>query len=203
MISACTSVFFNILSRRARSTLRIFPRIGKIACVCGSRASTAVPPAESPSTINSSLSAGLPLWQSLSLSGIPAPDRAVFLRTALRAFFAAIRAWAAATAFLTIRFASVGFSSIHSSSFVLVSFCTNERIETLPSFAFVCPSNCGSRNLTVMIAVIPSRISSPRRFSSFSLRIFVDLAYLLTTDVSAVLKPSTCMPPSTVEMPFA
>ena len=68
---------------------------------------------------------------------MPAPDNAVLRRTALRAFFAAMRACAAATAFLTIRFASVGFSSIHSSSFVFVSFCTNERIETLPSFAFV------------------------------------------------------------------
>ena len=31
-------VFFSILSRRARSTLRILPRIGRIAWVCGSRA---------------------------------------------------------------------------------------------------------------------------------------------------------------------
>ena len=137
VISVWISVFFNILSRRARSTFKIFPRIGKIACVRGSRASTAVPPAESPSTMNSSVSLASVLVQSFNLSGIPAPASAVLRRTALRAFFAASRACAAAIAFLTMRFASVGFSCIHSSSRALVSFCTNERMDTLPNFALV------------------------------------------------------------------
>ena len=203
VMSACTSLFFNILSRRARSTFRIFPRIGRMACVRGSRASTAVPPAESPSTMNSSLSAGSPLPQSFNLSGMPAPESAVLRRMALRAFFAAIRACAAATAFFTTRLASVGFSWNHSSNLVLVSFWTNERIETLPSFALVCPSNWGSRNFTDTTAVTPSRMSSPSRFSSFSFNPPEARAYLFTTEVSAVLKPSTCMPPSTVEMPLA
>ncbi len=39
------------LSRRARSTLRIFPRSGRIAWLCGLRPRTAEPPAESPSTM--------------------------------------------------------------------------------------------------------------------------------------------------------
>ena len=148
MISAWISLFFSILSMRARSTLRILPRIGRIACVRGSRASTAVPPAESPSTMNSSLSAALRLEQSFSLSGMPAPDSAVLRRMALRAFFAATRAWAAACAFLTTLLASVGFSSSHSARRSLVAFWTNERIGTLPSLAFVWPSNCGSRSFT-------------------------------------------------------
>ena len=50
-ISDCTSVFLSILSRRARSTLRILPRIGRIAMVAGLRASLADPPAELPSTM--------------------------------------------------------------------------------------------------------------------------------------------------------
>ena len=50
-MSAWISMFFSILSMRARSTLRIFPRIGKIAIVRGSRASFAEPPAELPSTM--------------------------------------------------------------------------------------------------------------------------------------------------------
>ena len=84
-----------------------------------------------------------------------------------------------------------------------MAFWTNERIGTLPSLALVWPSNCGSRSFTEMIAVIPSRMSSPRRLSSFSLSSVLALAYLLSTDVSAVLKPSTCIPPSVVEMPLA
>ena len=157
-------------STRARSTLRILPRIGRIACVRGSRADTAVPPAESPSTMNSSLSRGSRLEQSFSLSGMPAPDRPLLRRTTSRAFLAASRAWEAAMAFFTMRLASVGFSSSHSASWALVAFWTSERIETLPSLAFVWPSNCGSRSLTEMMAVRPSRMSSPSRFSSFSFR---------------------------------
>ena len=42
------------LSSRARSMFKIFPRRGSIACVRLSRPVFAVPPAESPSTINSS-----------------------------------------------------------------------------------------------------------------------------------------------------
>ncbi len=84
-----------------------------------------------------------------------------------------------------------------------MAFWTNERIETLPSLAFVCPSNCGSRSFTAMIAVIPSRMSSPVRLSSFSLSRFFARAYLFSTVVSAVRKPSTCIPPSMVEMLLA
>ena len=84
-----------------------------------------------------------------------------------------------------------------------MAFWTNERIETLPSLALVWPSNCGSRSFTETMAVMPSRMSSPSRFSSFSLSRFLARAYLFTTVVSAVLKPSTCMPPSMVEMPLA
>ena len=134
---------------------------------------------------------------------MPAPDSAVLRRIALRAFFAATRACAAARLFLTILFASVGFSSNHSARRSLVAFWTNERIGTLPNLALVWPSNCGSRSFTDTIAVMPSRMSSPVRFGSFSLSRFFALAYLLTTVVSAVLKPSTCMPPSMVEMPLA
>jgi hypothetical protein len=57
---AWISVFFSILSMRARSTLRIFPRMGRMAWVWGLRASLADPPAELPSTMNSSLSRGVP-----------------------------------------------------------------------------------------------------------------------------------------------
>ena len=53
--------------------------------VYGSRAWTAEPPAESPSTMNSSDSRGSLDAQSLSLSGIPAPSSADFRRADRRA----------------------------------------------------------------------------------------------------------------------
>ena len=80
-----------------------------------------------------------------------------------------MRARAAWIDFCTIWLASVGFSSSHSPSFSLVARSTSERMETLPSLALVWPSNCGSRRRTEMMAVRPSRMSSPLRFSSFSL----------------------------------
>ena len=55
-------------------------------------------------------------------------------------------------------------------SFSLVAFSTSDRISVLPSLVLVWPSNCGLRSFTDTIAVRPSRMSSPRRFSSFSLR---------------------------------
>ena len=54
-VSDWISVLATTLSIDARSTLRILPRSGRIACVRGSRASRAEPPAESPSTMNSSV----------------------------------------------------------------------------------------------------------------------------------------------------
>ena len=120
-----------------------------------------------------------------------------------RAFLAAMRAWAPAIAFLTILLASVGFCSNHSPSLSLVAFCTSVLMLVLPSLALVWPSNCGSRRRTEMMEVMPSRMSSPWRFGSFSLSRFLARACLLTTVVSAALKPSSWVPPSVVLMPLA
>ena len=54
-----------------------------------------------------------------------------------------------------------------------------------------------------MMAVRPSRMSSPRRFSSFSFSVPLARAYLLATLVRDFLNPSSCIPPSMVEMPLA
>ena len=107
--------------------------------------------------------------QSLSLSGMPAPSSSVLLRMTSRALRAAMRAWEAAMAFLTILLASVGFSSNHCCSLSLVTLVTSERMAVLPSLPLVWPSNCGLPRRTEMMAVRPSRMSSPARFSSFSL----------------------------------
>ena len=59
----------SILSKRARSTLRILPRKGSTAWFSRLRACLAEPPAESPSTMKSSDLAGSRSWQSASLPG--------------------------------------------------------------------------------------------------------------------------------------
>ena len=61
----------------------------------------------------------------------------------------------------------------------------------LPSFVFVCPSNCGSRSFTLITAVSPSRTSSPVRLGSCSLRMFAFRAYLFSVAVSALRNPVT------------
>ena len=94
-------------------------------------------------------------------------------------------------AFKTIWRPSVGFSSSHSANFSLVARSTRERMDVLPSLALVWPSNWGLTSLTETMAHMPSRISSPRRFSSFSFNMLRERAYLLTTLVSAFFRPST------------
>jgi hypothetical protein len=54
-----------------------------------------------------------------------------------------------------------------------------------------------------MIAVRPSRTSSPERLSSFSLRMPFSRAYVLIVYVSAERKPERCEPPSWVLMLLA
>src|SRR5690554_5003188 len=75
-----------------------------------SRPCLALPPAESPSTMNSSDRAGSFSWQSASLPGRPAISSAPLRRVISRALRAASRARAASIILLTITLASFGFS---------------------------------------------------------------------------------------------
>lgn len=70
--------------------------------------------------------------------------------------------------FSQITFATAGFCSKKISSCSLTMLSTALRATVLPSFCFVCPSNCGSSILTLTIAVRPSRMSSPERLCSLS-----------------------------------
>ena len=81
--------------------------------------------------------------------------------------------------------------------------CTKPLASVLPSLVLVWPSNCGSPSLIEMIAVRPSRTSSPERLSSFFLIRFHSSPQLFTRDVSAERKPSSWVPPSWVLMVFA
>ena len=95
VISAWISLFASTLSMRARSTLRILPRSGSTACVERSRPCLAEPPAESPSTMKISDSAGSLTEQSASLPGRREFSSADLRRVRSRALRAASRACAA------------------------------------------------------------------------------------------------------------
>jgi hypothetical protein len=164
------SAFESTLLIRFFSELITFPRSGRIAWKVRSRASTAEPPAELPSTRKSSADSGSLIWQSASFPGSDELSSAVLRRVSSRAFRAACRARAAETAFSMIRRASLGFSSRYSPRRWLTVCSTRPRTPGLPSFVFVWPSNCGLRSLTDSTAASPSRTSSPSRFSSFSFR---------------------------------
>src|ERR1700691_1848212 len=85
VISAWISVFARTLSMRDFSTLRILPRSGSTAWVLRSRPCLAEPPAESPSTTNSSARDGSLTEQSASLPGSVEFSRADLRRGRARA----------------------------------------------------------------------------------------------------------------------
>ena len=158
-----------ILSILAFSTFKILPRIGRIAWNSRLRPDLADPPAESPSTMKSSVSAGLLEEQSANFPGrleISKPD---FLRVTSRARLAATRALAAKIPFSTIRLAICGFSIRKSEKASLKRRLVILTTSLFPSLVLVCPSNCGFGCLTEITAVNPSRTSSPVRLSSLSL----------------------------------
>src|SRR6476620_3050323 len=91
VISAWISWFASTLSIRFLSALMILPRRGSTAWVLRSRACLAEPPAESPSTTNSSASAGSLTEQSASFPGRVEFSSADLRRVRSRAFLARSR----------------------------------------------------------------------------------------------------------------
>lgn len=119
---------------------------------------------------------GLRDWQSASLPGSAADSSRPLRRVRSRALRAATRAVAAWMALRTMSAASFGLRSNQSVRCSCTTFCTKVRASVLPSLVLVWPSNCGSPSLTEMIAVRPSRMSSPERLPSFSRSSFLSRA---------------------------
>jgi hypothetical protein len=71
--------------------------------------------------------------------------------------------------------ATAGFSSRKAPSLSLTIVSTIPFTSVLPSFVFVCPSNCGRGIFTLTTAVSPSRMSSPLMLS---FRSFVRLFFV-------------------------
>mmetsp|Transcript_7912 Transcript_7912/g.7511 ORF Transcript_7912/g.7511 Transcript_7912/m.7511 type:complete len:230 (+) Transcript_7912:662-1351(+) len=180
--------------------LRIFPRNGKIACVRLSLPCLALPAAESPSTMNTSLSLASRLAQSANFPGNIVEVSNVFLRTISLAAFAAAAALCAAEAFDTMASKMCGPKSKSFVNSADKSESIAWRTSGLPSLLFVWPSNSGSVTLTEMMAVNPSLTNSPGRLGPSALSFPVFLAMALTVLVKLALRPSTCVPPSRVRM---
>ena len=198
-MSVRISLLASIRSTRAFSTFSTLPRSGRIACVARSRPDCAEPPAESPSTRNSSVFAGSRSEQSRSLPGSDSPSITP-LRTVSRALRAASRARKAIMILLTTASPTDGFSSKKVMSRSLTIESTMPCTSPLPSFVFVWPSNCGWGTFTLTITVRPSRMSSPVTASFSLMPFFIARPYLFTVRVSAARKPERCVPPSTVWM---
>ncbi len=197
------SAFFSMSAREAFCTLRILPRMGSRAWNSELRASLAVPRAESPSTMNSSLRSSL-VRQSTSLAGSVELASADLRRWLSRCSRAAIRALAAEMTFsskerdccLSLR----PRASKNALSLAETTWATMRDTAGVPSTSLVCPSNCGSGSRTVTIAVMPSSTSSLVTASSPVLSRRAARSWSFSVRINARSKPDTWVPPCGVAM---
>ncbi len=130
---------------RAFSTLRILPRIGRIAWYCGLRPDLAEPPAESPSTMKISHfvgSFGLAVGQlARQRRRLQQPLAA---RQVARLAGRDARLGRLGCALRMMSAASFGLRSSQSVRCSWTTFWTKVFASVLPSLVLVWPSNCGS-----------------------------------------------------------
>ena len=198
------SAFLSMSPTEAFWTLRILPRIGSSAWNSELRASLAVPSAESPSTMNSSVRSLSLARQSASLDGSDDDSRAFLRRWVSLCCRAAIRVFDAPTTF-SISSRAWAFSArlVEVRNFFSsadTTLRTTLRAAGVPRISLVCPSNCGSASRTVTTAVRPSRMSSLITSSSLTRSALVARIASLNVLVSAASNPDTWVPPLGVAM---
>ena len=201
---AAHSAFLSMSASDAFCTFRILPRIGSSAWNSESLASLAVPSAESPSTMNSSLRSSAER-QSTSLAGSADVASADLRRWFSRCSRAAIRVLAAAaTLSSTARACCLPRprASKNALSSPATTSATIRDAAGVPSTSLVCPSNCGSGSRTAITAVSPSRMSSLVTASSpfFSSRTARSCSFSVRTRARS--NPATCVPPLGVAITF-
>ena len=139
--------------------MRILPRNGRIAWVLRSRACLALPPAESPSTMNSSEPSVAVLVQSASL-----PGRRSFFTAVLRevSFSARRRSRSSARSMTKSRslLACSGLPDSQWSNGSLIACSTMRWASAVASRSLVWPWNSGSRTNTESITAAPTITSS-------------------------------------------
>ena len=158
----------DILSKRAFSTLRIFPLIGRSPGTggrgpvwptrlrsrlrrCRARSGQDRAPGNRPAC-----------REGLLLSSAP------FRRTRSRALRAASRARAASTALLMMRRATFRFSSRYTPSLSLTTASTMPLTSVFPSFVLVCPSNRGRGILNCLPILFSEGVAHRNRFKDFA-----------------------------------
>ena len=172
------SAFLSMSPTEAFWTLRILPRIGSSAWNSELRASLAVPSAESPSTMNSSVRSLSAARQSASLAGSAEDSRAFLRRWVSLCWRAAIRVLDAADDLLHHQLGlgllgPLGRGQEASSARPRRPCAPTVRTAGVPRISLVWPSNCGSASRTVTTAVSPSRTSSLITSASLTLSALV------------------------------
>ena len=141
-INSFNSLFAPKRSSELDITFNTLPRSGIIAWVARSRACFAVPPADSPSTINSSVPAIPCLEQSANFAGIRTRLVGV-LRAISLTCFVLIRAFARFTTKSSNAFAVFGSDARNISHGSRSAFSVKRATSGLESFSLVWPKNCG------------------------------------------------------------
>ena len=126
------------------NVLRIFPLKGKTAWFSRFLPCFADPPAESPSTMKSSVPSCFEFWQSANLPGKPLNSNDPFLLTFSLAFRATSLATAACIIFVRTILATDGFWSNQIESFSLIIVSTIFLTSDDTSLSFVWDENFGS-----------------------------------------------------------
>ena len=151
----------------AEATFRIFPRRGSTAWVARSRACLAEPPAESPSTMNSSEPAAPALVQSASFPGSRSLRVAVLRATS---FSWRRRRRSSARSITQSRslLACCGEAASQWSKASRIAFSTMRPASTVASLSLVWPWNSGSRmktdSIEAQVAMTSSVVTAAMRF---------------------------------------
>ena len=192
-----SSLFSSTLAVDAPSVLSTLPRSGRIAWRARSRPCLAEPPAESPSTTNSSLVDRSRSW--CSRRACPAASTRPTVGP-LADDFGLRRAAGLAGA---RRQDDARDDALRQSSWLLFSQCSSAG-RTKPSTALVtsglfrrslvCPWNCGSSMKIESTPVMPSRMSSAVSVTPFGDRLCVSMK-LRTALPRPARRPFSCVPP--------
>ena len=191
---ACSSLLASTVRLSLDMVFSTLPRSGSTACVSLSRASFAEPPAESPSTRNSSFRVTSPEAQSTSLPGSVAMPEDFFLSTFLPL---ESRASACSIASSTIFAPSSGCSPSHSSKASRTHISSSLAAWRVVSFSFVWPWNCVRTMRAESVKQARCHRSSGISFTPLGARPRVSMNAARASKIPA-RKPASCVPPERV-----
>ena len=159
-----------------------------------SRACLALPPAESPSTINSSLSSRVKPTQSANFPGNAGPAT-IFLRSTFLAAFKRRPALAIAISASCVAISACWFN--HNANASLAILSTIFEASRLERRSLVCPENCGSWNFKDRMKFTPSQTSSAESFILRGNKLR-NSQNSRKASVTPERNPFTCVPPCAV-----